>query len=62
MIFVHCYVPGALTEVMLIPLVKNKNKDITDTNNYRPIAIVNNVSKVFGENNTNAYSTRCEHL
>ena len=46
MIFVHCYVPGALTEVMIIPLVKNKNKDITDKNNYRPIAIANVVSKV----------------
>ena len=46
MIFVHCYVPGALTEVMIIPLVKNKNKDITDKNDYRPIAIVNIVSKV----------------
>ena len=46
MICVHCYVPGVLTEVMIIPLVKNKNKDITDTNNYRPIAIANIVSKV----------------
>ena len=46
---------------MIIPLVKNKNKDITDKNNYRPIAISNIVSS-FGENNTNAYSTRCDHL
>ena len=46
MISVHCYVPGSLTEVMIIPLVKNTNKDITDKNNYRPIAIANIVSKV----------------
>ena len=46
MLFVHSYVPVKLTEVILVPLVKNKNKDITDKNNYRPIAIANILSKV----------------
>ena len=46
MIFVHAYVPVKLTKVILVPLVKNKNKDITDKNNYRPIAIANSLSKV----------------
>ena len=46
MIFVHAYVPVKLTEVILVPLVKNKNKDITDKNNYRPIAIANSLPKV----------------
>ena len=45
MIFVHAYVPVKLTGVILVPLVKNKNKDITDKNNYRPIAIANSLSK-----------------
>ena len=33
-------------KVMVISLVKNKNKDITDTNNYRPIAIASIASEV----------------
>ena len=47
MMFVHCHVPAKLTDVILLPLVKNKNKDITDKSNYRPIAIANTMSKIF---------------
>ena len=44
MMFVHCHMPAKLTDVILLPLVKNKNKDITDKSNYRPIAIANTMS------------------
>ena len=47
MMFVHCHMPAKLTDVILLPLVKNKNKDITDKSNYRPIAIANTMSKIF---------------
>ena len=41
------YVPSAFSESAIIPLLKNRNGDITDTNNYRAIALSNSVSKVF---------------
>ena len=32
---------------VIIPLIKNKCGDQTDKNNYRPIALSSNISKVF---------------
>jgi retron-type reverse transcriptase len=34
-------------ETVIVPLVKNKTGDITDVNNYRPIALVTVASKIF---------------
>ena len=31
----------------IVPLIKNKTKDTTDKNNYRPNAFVSALSKVF---------------
>ncbi len=43
----HGYLPPAFMETVIVPLVKNKTGDITDVNNYRPIALVTVASKIF---------------
>jgi hypothetical protein len=40
------YVPSEFCSSAIIPLVKNKNSDLTDVNNYRAIAISKTLSKV----------------
>ena len=45
--FKHCYLPIGILNSVIIPLVKNKNGDLSDRNNYRPIALSSMVSKVF---------------
>ena len=44
---VHGHVPGNFMKTTIIPLVKNKAGDCSDVNNYRPIAIVTIMSKIF---------------
>ena len=34
---VHGLVPSAILKSVMVPIVKNKNKHITDKENYRPI-------------------------
>ena len=46
MCFIHGYLPDELMSVVLLPLVKDKNKRLSDKNNYRPIAIANVITKV----------------
>ncbi len=43
----HSYIPMSLLESVIIPLVKNKCGNLSDINNYRPIAIANVISKIF---------------
>ena len=43
----HGYIPSAFMKTSIIPILKNKNGDTSDKNNYRPIAIVNAMSKLF---------------
>ena len=43
----HCYLPPTMLDSVIIPLVKNKCGDLSDNNNYRPIAISCIISKVF---------------
>ena len=45
--FKHCYLPIGILNSVIIPLVKNKNGDLSDGNNYRPMALSSTVSKVF---------------
>ena len=45
-ILVHTYVPDDLIRVVLVPLLKSKSGLITDSNNYRPIALANIFSKL----------------
>ena len=42
----HGFVPKACLDTLLVPIVKNKNKIVQDTNNYRPIALATVISKL----------------
>ena len=46
-LLIHGYLPSPMIDTILVPVVKNKAGDITDHNNYRPIALASIVSKVF---------------
>ena len=61
----HGYIPTALIETTIVPIVKNKSGNLSDSNNYRPIALATIVSKILesvllikcGE-----YLTSCDNL
>ena len=42
----HCYLPDDLIKSVLIPIVKNKCGDLTNADNYRPIALSSVMSKL----------------
>ena len=44
---VHGFLPSYLTDSVIIPIVKDKCKNISDAGNYRPIALSSVLSKVF---------------
>ena len=43
----HCFLPTALMNVLIVPLLKSKLKDPSSSANYRPIAIATAASKIF---------------
>ena len=43
---VHGFVPLSFMDTLIIPLVKDRKGDIGSSDNYRPIALTNVVSKV----------------
>ena len=43
----HSFLPAQLSDVILVPLLKNKMKDPNDSTNYRPIALATAASKMF---------------
>ena len=45
--FKHCYLPSSMLDSVIVPLVKNRNSDLSDKNNYRPIVLSSAISKVF---------------
>ena len=45
-IFVHGYLPEMLIQSVIVPIIKNKNKRISDKNNYRPIGLSNICTKI----------------
>ena len=45
-ILIHGRVSSAMLKSVMIPIVKNKNKHITDKENYRPICLANVFTKV----------------
>lgn len=47
MMLSHNFLPAALTKVILNPIVKDKTGDISDQDNYRPIALATVSSKIF---------------
>ena len=44
---IHGFLPDSLMNTVIVPVIKNKSGDVSDTNNYRPIALSSIVSKVF---------------
>ena len=45
-LFIHNYIPIGLLDTVIVPLIKDKKGDITDFDNYRPIALTCVLSKV----------------
>ena len=43
----HGYVPPRLLNIVLIPIIKKKNGNVTDRDSYRPIAVSSPICKVF---------------
>ena len=44
---IHGHVPTAFMKTLIIPILKNRNGDSSEKNNYRPIGIVTAISKLF---------------
>ena len=42
----HGFVPKACLDTLLVPIVKNKNKNVQDINKYRPIALATVISEL----------------
>ena len=42
----HGYLPATLMKSAIVPILKNRQGDTSDKNNYRPIAIVTAISKM----------------
>ena len=45
--FKHSYMPQSMINSIIVPLVKNRCGNLTDNNNYKPIALSSITSKVF---------------
>ena len=43
----HGYLPPAMIETTIVLIVKNKSGNLSDSSNYRPIALATSVSKMF---------------
>jgi len=46
MSIVHGYVPNSCLNTTIVPICKNKNENMSDTSNYRPVAVATVVSKL----------------
>jgi len=47
MCIVHRYIPNSCLNTTLVHICKNKNGNISDASNYRPVAVATVVSKLF---------------
>ena len=61
-ILVHGRVPSAMLKSVMIPIVINKNKHITDKENYRPICSANVIENVLLSRLQNWLSTTCSQF
>ena len=43
---VHAYIPNSCLNTTIVPICKNKNRNVSDTSNYRPVAVATVVSKL----------------
>jgi len=46
MCIVHGYIPNSCLNTTILPICKNKNGNMFDTSNYRPVAVATVVSKL----------------
>ena len=46
MCIVHGYIPNSCLNTTIVPICKNKSGNMSDTSNYRPVAVATVVSKV----------------
>ena len=46
-LFTHSYKPSSIIKTIIVPIVKNKCTNVSDSNNYRPIALANIMFKLF---------------
>ena len=46
MCFVLEYIPNSCLNTTIVPICKNKNENMSDTSNYRPVAVATVVSKL----------------
>lgn len=44
---IHNYIPDAMLDTIIVPIIKDKRGDISDQDNYRPLALTCVVSKLF---------------
>ena len=44
---IHCFLPDAMMITIIAHIIKNKAGDLSDNNNYRPIALATIASKLF---------------
>jgi len=45
--FTHGYIPVAATQTIICPCIKDKNGDLSEISNYRPIALATIFSKIY---------------
>ena len=43
----HSFMPVKITDVLIVPILKNSQKNPSDSGSYRPIAIASAISKIF---------------
>ena len=55
-VLIHGHVPRSAIRSVLVPIIKNKNKRITDKDNYRPICLSNVFTKVIEKGATLSYA------
>ena len=46
MCIVHGFIPNSCLNTTIVPICKNKNGNMSDTSNYRPVAVATLVSKL----------------
>ena len=46
-LLIHGFLPDTMMTTIIAPIIKNKSGDLSDNNNYRPIALATVASKLF---------------
>ena len=59
---IHCHIPTACLDLVLTPIIKSRNGDVTSKNNYRPVAIATVLSKLFESKVEHHLITSCNQF